>query len=124
MFEGSSESLTGMSFEIHGFGISRLEEIFSDFSEQQVSTSRFKLKRDFSTFLDFSEEKSNLGLQTELELKLLTTAKLSEAFIFNVPFFSGKLLFKNVFIEDWLEGFLDLKLVVECDNYVFYFLCF
>ena len=113
-----------MSFEIHGFGISRLEEIFSDFSEQEESTSRFKLKRDFSTFLDFSEEKSNLGLQTEQELKLLTTAQLSELFIFNVPFFPGKRLFKNVFIENWPQGFLDFKLVVECDDSVFYFLCF
>ena len=61
MFEGSSTSLTEMSFEIHWFEISRLEKI-SDFSEQEVSTSRFKFKRDFSTFLDYSEEKSNLGL--------------------------------------------------------------
>ena len=45
-----------------------------DFSEQKVDTSRFKLKRHFSTFLDFLEEKSNLGLKTELELKLPTTA--------------------------------------------------
>ena len=49
-----------MSFEIPWFGILRLEKMFSDFSEQEVGTSRFKFKRDFSTILDFSEEKSNL----------------------------------------------------------------
>ena len=54
MFEGSSKFLTEISFEIHWSGISRLEE--------EVGTSRFLLKREFSTFLDFSEEKSNLGL--------------------------------------------------------------
>ena len=43
-------------------------------SEQEVGASRFLLKREFTTFLDFTEEKSNLGLKTELELKLLTTA--------------------------------------------------
>ena len=58
MFEGSSKLLTEISFEIHGFGISRLEEILLDFSGQEVVTSRFLLKREFSTFPDFSEEKS------------------------------------------------------------------
>ena len=102
LFEGSFKWVT--SFKIHWSGISRLEEI-SDFSYQEVVTSRFKLKRDFSTFLDFSEEKSNLGLKTELELKLLTIAQLPEVFIFNLPLFSDKLLFKNTFIEDWPQGF-------------------
>ena len=57
MFEGSSKLLTEMSFEIQWFGILRLEKI-SDFSEQEVDTSRFKLKTNLSTFLDFSERKS------------------------------------------------------------------
>ena len=57
MFQGSSKLLTELSFEIHWFEISRLGKIFSDLSEQEVSTSRFKFKKDFSTFLDFSEEK-------------------------------------------------------------------
>ena len=67
-FEGSSKLLTEMSFEIHWFGISRLEKNFLDFSEQKGSTSKFKFKRDFSTFIDFLQEKSNLGFKTELKL--------------------------------------------------------
>ena len=78
MFEGSSKLLTEISFEMHWFGISRLDfSIFSDFSKQEVGTSRFEFKRNFSTFLYFSEEKSNLELKTELELKLLATAQFS-----------------------------------------------
>ena len=96
MFEGSSKLLTEISFEIHGFGISRLEEILLDFSEQEVGPSRFNLKIDVSTFLDFSGEKSNLRLETKIELKLLTTAQISEAFRFNLPLLSGKLLCKKM----------------------------
>ena len=81
--------------------MSRLEKIFLDFSEQKGSTSKFKFKRDFSTFIDFLQEKSNLGFKTELKLKLLTTAQLSEVLVFNLPFFPDKLLYKNAFIEDW-----------------------
>ena len=47
-------------------------------------------------------------------MELLTTA--SEVLIFNLPLFSGKLLFKNAFIEDCTQGFLDFKLMVECDD--------
>ena len=81
-----------------------------------MGTSRFILKRDFSKFLDFPEEKSNFGFKTELELTLLTTAQLSEVSILNLPLFSGKRLSKNAFIEDWPQGFLDFKLLVECDD--------
>ena len=96
MFEGSTKLLTEIYFKIHWFGISRLQEIFSDFSEQEVGPSRFNLKIDVSTFLDFSGEKSNLRLETKIELKLLTTAQISEVFIFNLPLFSGKLLCKKM----------------------------
>ena len=85
MFEGCSYLLTEMSFEIHSFETSRLEEINpaldlnlfvirAEFSEQEIGTSRSKLASDFPTFLDLLEEKSNLGQTIELELKLLTTA--------------------------------------------------
>ena len=82
----------------------------------RIADTRFK--REFSIFLDFSKEKSNLGLKTELELKLLITAQLSEVFIFKLPLFSGKLSFKNAFIEDWPQDLLDFKWLVECvDNF-------
>ena len=71
----------------------------SDFSEQEVGTSTFVLKRDFS------EEKSKLGRKTELQLKVLITAQLSEVFIFNLILFLRRLLLKNAFIEDWPQGF-------------------
>ena len=116
MFEGSSKLLTEISSEIHWFGISRLEGILSDSPDQKVFTSRLILKRDFSTFLEFSEGKSNLGLKTELELKLLTAEQLSEVFILYLPLFSRKIAFKNAFIEDCSEGFLGFKWLVECDD--------
>ena len=39
--------------------------------------------------------------------------QLSEVFIFNLPLFSGELLFTNSFIEDWAK---DFKLPVKCDD--------
>ena len=67
MLEGSSNSLTEISTEIFSFRISRLEETNSeldsklavttlDFCEQEIGTSKFKLKGHFSKFLDLSEE--------------------------------------------------------------------
>ena len=52
----------------------------------------------------------------KLELKLLATTWFSEVFIVNLSIFLCKLLFKKVFIEDWLKGFLNLKLLSECDG--------
>ena len=63
----SSNSLTETSAEIFSFRISKLEETNSeldsqlavttlDFSEQEIGTSKFKLKGHFLKFLDFSEE--------------------------------------------------------------------
>ena len=54
----------------------------------------------------------------ELDPKILTTAYLLatvEVIIFNLPFLPGKPLL-NAFIEDWPQGFLGFKLLVECDH--------
>ena len=45
--------------------------MFSDFSEQEVGTSRFNLKIDVSTFLDFSEEKINFPANIRLDEDVL-----------------------------------------------------
>lgn len=67
-----------------------------------------------------------LGLNIELDLKLFTTAYFSKVFKFSLLLFPGKPLFKLFYIEDdWLQGVLDLKLLIECDDdYVFYMLYF
>ena len=46
-----------------------------------------------------------------IEPEFFSTAHFSEVFIFNLPLFPGKPLFKNAFIED----FLDFKWLVERD---------
>ena len=38
-----------------------------------------------------------------------------EVIIYNLPFPPGKLLW-NAFIEDWPQGLLGFKLLVECDS--------
>lgn len=50
----------------------------------------------------------------------LTTADILEVFIFNLPLFPGKLVFKTDFIEDWPQVFLDFKLLVEFDGSLFF----
>ena len=84
---------------------------FQDWKE----SSDQEVEGDFSTFLDFSQEKSNLRLKTELELKLVTAAQLLEVFIFNFPLFSRKRFIKNAFMKDCPQGFLNFKWLVECD---------
>ena len=104
-FQGPSELLTGISFEIHWFGISKLEEIFLDFSEQELGNSRFLLKREFSTFLNFSELNYNW--------------KVSQQHSFQKYSYSTYLLFKNAFTEDWPQ---DFEWLVECgDSFCFLF---
>lgn len=110
---GSSNPFTEISF-----GISRLEETSSEldskhvvmthFSEAKIASTRLKLKKHFSALLDLSEERSNLGVAIELELKLLKTAHFSKPLLI-LPLFSRKTLFKNAFIEDWPQTFLDFK---------------
>ena len=76
------------------FGILRLEETKSelnaqlfeitlDISEQDISTSRLKLKRNISTYLDLSKEKNNLGLSIELELKLITPSAFFQEYSYS-----------------------------------------
>ena len=48
------------------------------------------------------------------------TADILEVFIFDLPLFPGKLVFKTDFIEDRPQVFLDFKLLVEFDGSLFF----
>ena len=64
------------------------------------------------------QKKKELRPTIELEPKLLTTGYLLatiEVIIFNLPFFPGKPM-QNAFIEDWPQGVLCFKLLIECDG--------
>ena len=78
---------------------------YTDFSEQEISTSRF-LKSSIS-----SRRKIEVEPTIELEPKLLKAAYLLatvEVIIFNLRFFQGYPLW-NAFAEDRSQGFLGVK---------------
>ena len=72
-----------------------------------------EIKMIFFHINRYLKGKRNLGLTFKLKLKLLTTTKFSEAFIFKSTFLPGKPVFQKFFDIRLHKRFLNSKFLVE-----------